>query len=172
MAKSELPLAPNAGTGVNMSAERAKYDELGMTYPRSTTGNLSWLSTTSNITYATIGTVYDGQGQQGLYLLLKDALHDYMLFASEIWIIDKSNTLPITGWVASGSDYAYEYDFADTTVTEDDMVGVSVDKDSEADALECGLAPANDSYDGGFTFYADSAPSSPIIFDYIVWKAV
>jgi len=172
MAKSELPLAPNASSGVNMSDERAKYDELGMTFPRSTTGNLSWTSATSGITYATIGTDYDGDGQQGLYLLLKDAMADYMLFASEVWTIDTANTLPTSGWVASGSDYAYEYDFADTTVTEDDIVDVKIDKDSISDASACGLSPANDSYNGGFTFYANSAPSTAIIFDYVVTKVV
>jgi len=172
MSKSELPLAPNAGSGVNMSDEYKKFMELSVTYPRSTTGQQTWQSTTSNITYTTIGSTHDGEGLQGLLLVLKDALRSYMLLASEIWTIDTTNTLPTTGWEASGSNYAYEYSFADTTVSDDDMVGVSVDKDSEADASECGLAPANDSYDGGFTFYANSAPSSPIIFDYIVWKAV
>ena len=170
MAKSELPLAPNAGTGVNMSDEYLKFIELATTYPRSTTGNLSWTSTTSNITYATVGTSYDSQGQQGLYLLLKDAMEDYMLFASEVWTFDTANTLPVSGWSVSGSNYDYEYDFADTIITEDDIVFVSIDKDSIADAQSCGLSSAADSYDGGITFYADSAPGTAIIFDYVIMR--
>jgi hypothetical protein len=172
MAKSELPLAPNASSGVNMSDEYLKFIELATTYPRSTTGNLSWTSTTSNVVYATIGTVYDGMGQQGQYLLLKDAMKDYMLFASEVWTIDTGNTLPTTGWVASGSDYDYEYDFADTSITENDIVGIFIDKDSIVDAVTCGLAPANDSYDGGVILYASGAPSVAIVFDYIVWRII
>ena len=171
MAKSELPLAPNAGTGVNMSGEYLKYIELSTTFPRSTTGQQSYLSTTSNITYATIGTNYDNQGQQGLYLLLKDAMHDYMLMASEVWTIDTANTLPTTGWVASSSNYDYEYDFADTMITENDFIDVAFDKDSQADVSACGLSASVDSYDGGFTFYANSAPSNPIIFDYIIHRS-
>lgn len=170
MAKSELPLAPNASTGVNMSSEYLKFIELVGTWPRSTTGNVSFTSTTSGITYATVGSAYDGDGQQGLYLLLKDAMEDYMLFASEIWTIDTANTLPTSGWAASGSDYDYEYDFVDTTITEDDIVFVSIDKDSIADALSCGLSSAADSYDGGITFYADSAPGTAIIFDYVIMR--
>lgn len=172
MSKSELPLAPNPGAGVNMSGEYTKFMELSVTYPRSTTGQQTWQSPTSNITYTTIGSTYDNQGQQGLLLLLKDALKSYMLLASEVWTIDTANLLPTTGWDASSSTYAYEYNFADPTVTESDVVAVCVDKDSLAAAQACGLAPANDSYNGGFTFYANVAPSEAIIFDYIVWKAV
>ena len=77
-------LLNNPTTPSNLTGESNYLKSLADTYPRSTTGQLSYTSTTSGITYATTGSAYNNQGQQGLMLLIQDALTDYMLFAEDI----------------------------------------------------------------------------------------
>ena len=73
--KQNLPNNPT--TTANFTGEQGKMQELSSKYPRTTTGNLSYTSPTSTIVYNTAtydGGTYANQGEQGLFLVLQDAL--------------------------------------------------------------------------------------------------
>jgi hypothetical protein len=83
--KYDLPNHATNGAN-NLSSERDKYNTLSSTFPRTVNGNLTWTSTTTGTTYNTA--TYDGgtfanQGEEGLMLLLKDVLAEYMLVADD-----------------------------------------------------------------------------------------
>jgi hypothetical protein len=76
MAKSNLPDA--------YVQEEIEYNYLyllGAT--RTTTGNVSWTSTSSTITYNTAGGAYDNQGQYGLMMLIQTAILSYLIVAAD-----------------------------------------------------------------------------------------
>jgi len=50
---------------------------------RTTTGNISWTSTSSGITYNTTGGAYDNKGQYGLMMLIQAAIMSYLIIASD-----------------------------------------------------------------------------------------
>ena len=69
-------------------AEKNEYNrlfDLGLT--RTNTGNLTFTSISSSITYDTsvfAGGAYSNQGQEGMFLILKIVLTDYLIFAEDI----------------------------------------------------------------------------------------
>jgi microcystin-dependent protein len=60
-----------------------KYRELFEKHPRTTTGDLIFTSTTSGDVYSTLASIYHGQGEEGLMLLLRDELADYMISSDD-----------------------------------------------------------------------------------------
>jgi len=68
-------------------SEYKQFNYLFTLYPRSTTGDPSFTSASSAIVYDTLtykAGIYANQGQEGLLLILQDALKDYMLTAEDI----------------------------------------------------------------------------------------
>ena len=83
MTKQNLP--NESSTNNNLVSEKNYYLFLYDLKPRSAIGNVSFTSTTSGETYSTetyLSGYYSNQGQEGLLLILKDVLKDY-LFAAE-----------------------------------------------------------------------------------------
>jgi hypothetical protein len=84
MAKSDLLNSPNSSS--NLTGESSELDRLFKKYPRSTTGNIVFVSSTSGTTYdmATyLSGLYNNQGEQGMLLLLQSVLANYMINASD-----------------------------------------------------------------------------------------
>jgi len=81
MTKYNLP--NESSTTNNYTSEMKQYEYLYLLSPRSSSTNISFTSTTSGITYDTTGTVYDNQGQEGMLLLLQNALKDYLISADD-----------------------------------------------------------------------------------------
>ena len=75
MAKSNLPKT--------LGSDYTKLSELAVKYNRTTTGNTSYTSPSSSVTYNTAGTAYDGQGEEGLLALLQIALANYIITAPD-----------------------------------------------------------------------------------------
>lgn len=75
---------PNeSGTNINFTSEATYLTTLYNTKPRSSSGNVNFISLTSSINYTTVGTAYDGLGQEGLLLVLQDALKNYIPTAED-----------------------------------------------------------------------------------------
>jgi len=81
MTKSNLP--NNSLTNDNLTAEAIHLTTLYNTKPRSSSGQVSFISSTSGITYTTLGSVYDNQGQEGLLQVLQLALDNYLILADD-----------------------------------------------------------------------------------------
>jgi len=82
--KLDLPNA--SGSTSNYTAEMTEYERLYKLKPRSQTGEVIFTSSTSSATYNTAtayGGLYGNQGQQGMLLILKTVLNDYLLTASD-----------------------------------------------------------------------------------------
>jgi len=83
MAKQNLP---NSTTELNLVSEKNHYLYLYDLKPRSAIGNISFTSTTSGETYSTetyLSGYFENQGQEGLLLILKDVLKDYLITADD-----------------------------------------------------------------------------------------
>ena len=80
-----------------------------------------------------------------------------------------TSTITTTGWVANTGDYALKLDLAITGILVTDMVDVVLDKDSLDVAGDAEMASTAESYAGGVTFYAQTAPALAIPFS---WKVV
>ena len=91
MAKSNLP--NDSLTNDNLTAEAIHLTTLYNTKPRSSSGQVSFISSTSGVTYTTLGSVYDNQGQEGLLQVLQLALNNYLIVAADYnGIIDDIST--------------------------------------------------------------------------------
>lgn len=86
---SKLNLPNNPTTTANMTGELKDFNALSITFPRTTVGNLIYPlagSYPSGLTYNTAtyaGGLYANQGQQGMFLILQDALTNYLVFAND-----------------------------------------------------------------------------------------
>jgi len=83
MTKQNLP---NSTTELNLVSEKNHYLYLYDLKPRSAIGNVSFTSTTSGETYSTetyLSGYFENQGQEGLLLILKDVLKDYLISADD-----------------------------------------------------------------------------------------
>ena len=78
-------------TYINELQEYQIYVLLGSA--KTTTGQVSFTSTSSSVTYDTTGSSYDNQGQTGMMYLLKDTLEDFLITAANY------NSLAIPGEV-------------------------------------------------------------------------
>jgi len=91
MVKSNLP--NNSLTNDNLTAEAIHLTTLYNTKPRSSSGQVSFISSTSGVTYTTLGSAYDNQGQEGLLQVLQLALDNYLIVADDYnSIIDDIST--------------------------------------------------------------------------------
>ena len=81
MAKSNLP--NNSLTNDNLTAEAIHLTTLYNTKPRSSSGQASFISSTSGFTYTTLGSDFDNQGQEGLLQVLQLALDSYLVTADD-----------------------------------------------------------------------------------------
>jgi len=81
MAKSNLP--NNSLTNDNLTAEAIHLTTLYNTKPRSSSGQVSFISLTSGVTYTTLGSDFDNQGQEGLLQVLQLALDNYLVTADD-----------------------------------------------------------------------------------------
>lgn len=108
MAKQDLP--NSSSTNANYTAEMTEYERLYKLKPRTQSGDISYTSSTSGTVYNTVtygGGIYANQGQQGMMLVLRTVLADYLLLAADLnAIIDTANE---TKWYAittnSGNNY-------------------------------------------------------------------
>jgi len=92
MAKSNLP--NDSLTNDNLTAEAIHLTTLYNTKPRSSSGQASFISSTSGFTYTTLGSAYDNQGQEGLLQVLQLALDNYLVTADDYnGIIDDYTSL-------------------------------------------------------------------------------
>ena len=115
MTKVNLP--NNSTTTSNLTSEIVYYDTLYKTKPRSDSGDLIYISTSSTTTYDTTSYssgAYANQGEEGMLLILQDALEDSLLFAADINTINTNittintniTTLTGSGAVAEKTDLA------------------------------------------------------------------
>lgn len=89
---TKLNLPNESLTNNNYTSEANYLKTLYDTKPRSNSGNISFTSTTSGIIYTTTGSLYDSQGQEGLLLILQDALKDYGFNAGDYNTINDNLT--------------------------------------------------------------------------------
>jgi hypothetical protein len=124
--KQNLP--NSSGNTNNLTAEANYLNQLYNTKPRSSTGDVSYLSTTSGINYTTSGTLWQGQGQEGLLLVLQNALSQYLITAIDFNSkLDNSNyiqTIPYA--VATGSSNTYSVTPSPAPTSYVDGMAVSV----------------------------------------------
>ena len=92
--KDNLPVAvPMNGSGWNsnnLTGEAQKIVELSLKTDRSTSGNVSWTSTTSNVTYSTTDG-YNNQGEDGLLKLLINRFGDTDSESIPSFLLTKTN---------------------------------------------------------------------------------
>ena len=92
--KDNLPVAvPMNGSGWNsnnLTGEAQKIVELSLKTDRSTSGNVSWTSTTSNVTYSTTDG-YNNQGEDGLLKLLINKFGDTDSESIPSFLLTKTN---------------------------------------------------------------------------------
>ncbi len=79
--KQDLPIS--SSTNSNYTSEYNYMITLINTKPRSSSGDVSFTSTTSSVVYQTAGTAYANQGQEGLLLVLQNALNSYLINSSD-----------------------------------------------------------------------------------------
>lgn len=81
-----------------------------------------------------------------------------------------TSTIPTTGWVASTGDNPYKLNLAITGVTATSWVDVSIDRNSQDVALDAGINPTIEEYEGGITIFATTIPSAEIPIRYAISK--
>lgn len=79
-----------------------------------------------------------------------------------------TSTIPTTGWVENSGDDALKLDLSIANVEASYWVDITIDKDYQDIALEAEINPTITEYDGGITFYANTAPTVPIPIRYKV----
>jgi hypothetical protein len=99
---------PNSSTTTdNLTSEKTEYLRL-YDLIRSSSGDLVFTSTSSGVVYSTLtylSGAYANQGEEGMLLILQDALEDYLLFAADINTINTNiTTLTGSGAVAEKTD--------------------------------------------------------------------
>lgn len=163
---------PNAN---NVSDEAQKIQTLAYKLNRSNTGQLSYTSASSGISYNTVDnssdvTIYN-KGETGLYNLLIKNMNNYMITSSDIGTFGTA-TIATTGWASEiNGDYSYKLNIAIAGVLSTHIVDIKLDKSYVSSiVLTAGICPSNDSYDGGVTIYAKHIPTSPINFTYTITK--
>lgn len=161
---------PNAN---NLSDEMTTITTLATKVTRSNVGQLSYTSTTSGITYNTasypsVPNIYN-KGETGLYNLLIRELDEYILQAKDLNSYG-TGTIPTTGWSTINGKYKYSINITIPNVTSDNIVNMTIDKDSVDVALRANMCPTNESFTGGITVYSMFIPKSAINFTYTVLK--
>ena len=92
-----------------------------------------------------------------------DKIDEVIAEVSKNKIIQKSLTLPNTGWTAeTNGPYTQKLVLNVEGITTTSIVNVTIALASEEVAQECGLASVNESGEGTITFYAESVPSAAI----------
>jgi len=109
---TKVNLPNNPTTSDNLTGELKDYNALSITWPRTTSGNLVYPlvgSYPSGVTYNTAtyaGGIYAGLGQQGMYLVLQDALISSLVLAADFNSKANATTADLTYYVnaSTGSD--------------------------------------------------------------------
>lgn len=92
-----------------------------------------------------------------------DKIDEVIAEVSKNKIIQKSLTIPNTGWTSeTNGPYTQKLVLAVEGITVNTIVNVTIVLASEEVAQDCGLASTNESGEGTITFYAESVPSSAI----------
>ena len=92
-----------------------------------------------------------------------DIIDEAIAEVSKNKIIQKSLTLPNTGWTAeTNGPYSQKLVLNVEGITSSSIVNVTIALASEEVAQDCGLASTNESGEGTITFYAESVPSTAI----------
>jgi hypothetical protein len=174
--KYNIPVVTEGGVPNpnNLSDEMQKIYALSIKTNRSNTGQLTYNSSTSGISYNTVdypsvSSIYN-KGETGIYNLLVQELNEYMLSSGDLNTYGNTGAIAITGWTSNSGEYSYKLNIPIAGVLSTHIVSVIIDKDNMNTAVQCFLSAANDSYDGGITVYAKLVPTSVINFTYIVYK--
>lgn len=72
----------------------------------------------------------------------------------------KDIAISVDGWTLDESTGLYKLNIEDAEATESSVVNINLDLVSLEVAENCGLKPVTESYDGGFSIYAESHPVS------------
>jgi len=116
MTKLNLPNSNSGGVN-NLVSEYLQFDYLFKLNPRSTSGNIVFTSATSGITYDSSnynGGIYSSLGQEGMLMVLQDALKSYLITADDYNGINTS----ITNHIATASTETVSGHVELATVTE------------------------------------------------------
>lgn len=161
---------PNAN---NLSDEMNTIETLAKKLTRSNVGQLNYTSLSSGISYNTANYSSDSsiynKGETGLYNLLIKELDEYILQAKDLNEYG-TGTITTTNWNTSSGGYRYQKDISISGLTSNQIINITIDKNSMTTAIDAVLCPTNDSYDGGFTIYAQFIPKSNINFSYTILK--
>ena len=160
--KYDLPNSSSSSS--NYTAEMTEYERLYKLKPRTQTGNVSYASATSGIAYSTAtygGGIYANQGEQGMLLVLKVVLTDYLLVASdfnnvETAIASKAQFKRGNDTFASGGTTKV---VIDSFITADTQVIVSPTQEKIG-------SWSVTSTTGSFTITSDSTETSNVTFDW------
>lgn len=98
-----------------------------------------------------------------------DKIDEAIAEVSKNKIVQKSLTIPNTGWTAeTNGPYTQKLVLAVEGITPSSIVNVTIALASEEAAKDCGLASTNESGEGTITFYTESVPSAAIQATYYV----
>ena len=98
-----------------------------------------------------------------------DKIDEAIAEVSKNKIIQKSLTIPNTGWTAETyGPYTQKLVLPVEGITDSSIVNITINLVSEEVAQDCGLASINESGEGTVTFYAESVPSTAIQATYYV----
>lgn len=176
ISKYNIPVITEGGVPNpnNLSDEMQNIYALSIKTNRSNIGQIVYNSPTSSISYSTVdhptdASIYN-KGETGLYNLLIQELSEYMLSAEDLNTYG-TGIIEMTGWsVLTNNKYKYSKNVSVYLLTSDNIINITIDKDSLDVALNAGISSTNESYAGGFTIYSMRIPESAIDFTYTILK--
>lgn len=173
--KYNIPVITEGGTpnANNLSDEMQTIEALAKKLTRSNVGQLNYTSLSSGISYSTANYSSDSsiynKGETGLYNLLIKELDEHILQAKDFNEYG-TGTITNTNWNTSSGGYRYQKDVLISGLLSSHIINITIDKSSMITAIDAVLCSTNDSYDGGFTVYAQFIPKSNIDFTYTIFK--
>lgn len=72
-------------------------------------------------------------------------------------------TIPNTDWIDNDGEYMLKKNVASDYVVSESWVDLSIDVDFQYIAIDAGVSPFLNEYNGGFTIYANSIPSGELV---------
>jgi hypothetical protein len=141
-----------------LGSDYSKFNELALKYNRTTTGNTSYVSPSSGVTYNTLGTAYAGQGEEGLCALLQIALEDYIILA-----LDFNNKID-TGALSDTDITVDDSGFDTLTGTDQGDINANIDTLLTADTIDYVRNPGYAVTSGSPTAYTITLTPAPTAY--------